>query len=62
MEFIRIDSIQGHRLHCVFEITVEEYNRIIRERNERVENERQAEIDCERERQWYGDMGDRLSE
>lgn len=53
MEFIRIDSIVGRKLFCVFEITVDEYNQIVRERNEQAERERQNEIDRERERQWY---------
>lgn len=53
MEFIRIDSIQGNRIFVVFELTVDEYNRMVRERNERAKVERQNEIDRERERQWY---------
>lgn len=72
MEFIRIDEVVGSqpiRIRVVMEMTVEEYNAMVRERNtraererERAEIERQNEIDRERERQWYADMGDRLSE
>lgn len=53
MNFIRIESVQGQNLHIVVEVTVEEYNRIINERNRRAEIERQNEQDWERERQWY---------
>lgn len=53
MEYIRIDSIQGDRIQIVVEVSVEEYNRIINERNHRAEIERQNEEDRQRERRWY---------
>lgn len=53
MEFIRIDSIVGTRIQVVVEMSVEEYNRMVRERNRRAEVERQNEMDRQREHQWY---------
>lgn len=59
MEFIRVESVQGGRIFAIFEISGDEYNRIINERNERAERERQNEIDRQRERQWYQESFDR---
>lgn len=66
MEFVRVESVQGAgetvEIYCIFRLTPAEYDRMINERNRQAEIERQNEIDRERERQWYADMGDRLSE
>lgn len=53
MEFIRVENVEGNRIFVVFEVSREEYDRIINERNRRAEVEQQNEIDRERERQWY---------
>ncbi len=60
MQFNRVESVQGDRIFCVFEISREEYAQlIIDQRNEwqaqarQDQIERENEIDRERERQWY---------
>lgn len=53
MQFVRVESVQGDRIFAIFEISSAEYERIINERNEQAERERQNEMDWERERQWY---------
>lgn len=56
MEFIRVESVQGDRIFCVFEMSREEYARMVNERNRRAQIERENEQDWERERQWYRDI------
>lgn len=60
MQFVRVESVQGSRIFCIFEVTGDEYNQIIVARNDaqieqerREQIERENEIDRERERQWY---------
>lgn len=68
MQFIRVESVSRNEdgdmvIRAIYEITTQEYSRIINEGNERAvqaanearraEIELQNEIDWERERQWY---------
>ena len=82
MQYIRVESISRREsdgeqvIRAIFEITPQEYGRIIEERNEQAvaqaneerrrqraeQIERENEIDRQREQQWYADNESRLTE
>ena len=82
MQYIRVESISRREsdgeqvIRAIFEITLQEYGRIIEERNEQAvaqaneerrrqraeQIERENEIDRQREQQWYADNESRLTE